>query len=91
MMNNQQRQGDNTRQAVLYVRTASADPHNQQVAIREQRALCTRMAEQLGVVITKEFCDIGGSGNYKNRGRLRHLLVAALATASRCPARRRRR
>jgi DNA invertase Pin-like site-specific DNA recombinase len=76
MMSKQKRKGDSPRQAVLYLRAASADQRDQQLAIREQRALCTREAERLGAVIAAEFTDVGASGNNKSRGGLRRLLMA---------------
>jgi len=62
--------------AVLYLRVASADQQDQRDGIAEQRAVCTRQAERLGVVVTDEYVDAGASGNNKDRGGLRRLLAS---------------
>ncbi len=64
----------NQRSAVLYLRVASADKHEQDGGIARQREACTREAERLGAVITGEYVDAGASGNRRNRSGLRRLL-----------------
>jgi site-specific DNA recombinase len=63
-----------TRRAVLYLRVASADQHDQSYGIAQQRAVCTREADRHGVVITDEYVDTGVSGNTTNRNGLQRLL-----------------
>jgi hypothetical protein len=47
----------NNRRAVLYLRVASNNQHTQRNGIAQQRAVCTREAERLGVVVIDEFID----------------------------------
>jgi hypothetical protein len=48
------------KRAVLYLRVASIDRQDQQGEIGEQRQVCTREAEQLGVVVAAEYMDADG-------------------------------
>lgn len=74
MIINKVRRGDKRRRALLYLRTASADPQDQYLAISEQRRLCERKAERIGAVIVDEYVDAGASGNNMSRSGLRGLL-----------------
>ncbi len=65
---------DTVKRAVLYLRVASADPHDQHEGIARQREACQREAERLGAMITDEYIDVGASGNRKGRAGLRRLL-----------------
>ena len=53
--------------AVLYLRAASQDQHDQHHSIAEQREVCTREAERLGVVVIDEFMDGGAMRNEGTR------------------------
>jgi site-specific DNA recombinase len=63
------------RGAVLYMRVASADQRDQSHGIAQQREICIREAERLGVVIVDEYVDAGASGNSISRSGLRGLLA----------------
>lgn len=60
--------------AVLYLRVASRNQHDQSYGIARQREACMREAERLGAVIVGEFVDVGVSGNTSNRSGLGGLL-----------------
>ena len=49
--------------AVLYLRAASQDQHDQHHGIAEQREVCTHDAERLGAVLIDEFVDAGTMRN----------------------------
>jgi hypothetical protein len=55
------RSNKDNRGAVLYLRAASKDGQDQRYGVAEQREVCTREAERLGVVVVDEFVDAGGS------------------------------
>jgi hypothetical protein len=50
-----------SRRAVLYIRAASQDQHDQHRGITEQRAVCAREAGRLGAEVIDEFTDTGSA------------------------------
>lgn len=68
------RSNKGNRRAVLYLRVASQDQHDQRYGVAEQREACTHEAERLGAVVTDEFVDAGVSGNTIHRNGLQRLL-----------------
>jgi site-specific DNA recombinase len=65
-----------TRQrAVAYLRVASPDAKEQRRSVKRQRAACRQAAERLGVVLSREYLDLGASGNKWQREGLQRLLT----------------
>lgn len=54
-----------SRRAVLYLRAASQDQHDQRFGVAEQRAVCTHEAARLGAVVIDE---VVGAGTMRNGG-----------------------
>jgi DNA invertase Pin-like site-specific DNA recombinase len=62
--------------AVLYLRTGSADQEDIRRGLQTQQRLCEEYARQLGLRITDIYCDAGVSGLSERRPALGRLLRA---------------
>jgi DNA invertase Pin-like site-specific DNA recombinase len=61
--------------AVAYIRVASGNPADHQPAAQRQRAAITEAADRLGIVLDREFTDLGQPGITLDRPGLQALLA----------------
>jgi DNA invertase Pin-like site-specific DNA recombinase len=59
---------------VVYLRTASANPHDSRLGIQRQLRACERFARNLGWSLSGVYADVGISGLSENRSALAQMM-----------------